>query len=40
MDRVGGWAKKEVLETREIGSEEEENESAVEALMAALGKKT
>lgn len=38
LDRQGGWNKKETVETRELDSEEEENESAVEALMTALGK--
>lgn len=38
LDRVGGWNKKTVEETREVGSEEQENEGAVNALMAALGK--
>jgi len=34
----GGWSPKETIETREVGSEEEEEESAVNALMKALGK--
>lgn len=38
LDRQGGWNKKTVEETREVGPEEEENESAVNALLAALGK--
>lgn len=38
LDRIGGWSKKEVVETREISGEEEENESAVAALLSALGK--
>lgn len=33
-----GWSPKTIEETREIGSDEEETESAVEALMKALGK--
>lgn len=33
-----GWTPKETVETREIGSEEEEEESAINALMKALGK--
>ena len=40
LDRVGGWSKKETIETREVGSEEEENEGAVNALLTALGKDT
>ncbi len=36
----GGWSPKETVETREVGSEDEEDTSAVEALMAALGKGT
>lgn len=34
----GGWTTKEVVEVRDLGSEEEENEGAVNALLAALGK--
>lgn len=34
----GGWTPKESIETREVGSEEEEDESAINALMKALGK--
>ena len=34
----GGWTPKTIEETREVGTEEEESESAVEALMKALGK--
>jgi hypothetical protein len=34
----GGWSPKETIETREVGNEEEEEESAVNALMKALGK--
>lgn len=34
------WTPKEGLETREVGTDEEENESAVDALMKALGKET
>lgn len=36
----GGWTTKDVVETRELGSEMEENEGAVKALMVALGKTT
>jgi len=36
----GGWTPKETVETREVGSEDEEEESAVNALMKALGKST
>lgn len=38
LTRVGGWNNKEIVETREIGSEEEETESAVSALMAQIKK--
>lgn len=34
----GGWSPKETIETREVGSDEEEDESAINALMKALGK--
>lgn len=34
----GGWSPKSTEETREVGTEEEEIESAVSALMKALGK--
>ena len=34
----GGWTVKETVETREIGTDAEEEESAVSALMKALGK--
>lgn len=34
----GGWTPKETVETREVGTDEEEAESAVDALMKALGK--
>ena len=34
----GGWTPKETIETREVGSDEEEDESAINALMKALGK--
>ena len=34
----GGWTPKETVETREIGSDEEEEESAINALLIALGK--
>jgi len=34
----GGWTPKETVETREVGSEEDEEESAVNALLTALGK--
>ena len=34
----GGWSVKETVETREVGNEAEEEESAVDALMRALGK--
>lgn len=34
----GGWTPKETVETREIGTEEEEAQGAVEALMKSLGK--
>lgn len=40
LERKGGWSKKETLETREVGSEDEENEGAVNALLVALGKAT
>ena len=40
LDRIGGWNKKETVETRDIGTEEEENEGAVNALLTALGKNT
>lgn len=40
LTRVGGWNNKEIVETRELGTEEEENEGAVNALLAALGKGT
>jgi len=36
----GGWTPKESVETREAGTDEEEAESAVEALMTLLGKGT
>lgn len=36
----GGWSPKSTEETREVGSEEEETESAVNALLKALGKDT
>lgn len=35
-----GWTPKESVETREVGTDEEEAESAVAALMKALGKDT
>jgi len=38
MRSVGGWSPKSTEETREVGSEEEETESAVNALLKALGK--
>lgn len=34
----GGWTPKEAVETREVGTDAEEEESAVDALMKALGK--
>ena len=34
----GGWTPKETVETREVGSDEEEEESAINALLVALGK--
>lgn len=34
----GGWTPKETIETREVGSEDEEEENAINALMKALGK--
>jgi len=34
----GGWTPKETVETREVGSEDEEEEAAIDALMKALGK--
>lgn len=34
----GGWSPKTTEETREVGSEEEETETAVAALLKALGK--
>ena len=34
----GGWTPKETLETRELGSEADEEESAINALLIALGK--
>jgi len=34
----GGWTPKETVETREVGSEDEEEEAAINALMKALGK--
>ena len=40
LDRIGGWNKKETVESREVGTEEEQNEGAVNALLAALGKGT
>lgn len=33
-----GWTPKESVETREVGSDAEEEESAINALMKALGK--
>ena len=36
----GQWTPKTIEETREIGTEEEEAESAVDALMSLLGKDT
>jgi len=33
-----GWSPKETVETREVGTDEEESESAINALMKALGK--
>jgi len=36
----GGWTPKEAVETREVGSDAEEEESAINALMKALGKST
>ena len=38
MTTMGGWSKKETVETREVGNEYEDNEGAVNALLAALGK--
>ena len=35
-----GWSPKTTEETREVGTEEEETESAVNALLKALGKHT
>jgi len=35
-----GWTPKEAVETREVGTDAEEAESAVDALMKALGKDT
>lgn len=35
-----GWSPKTTEESREVGSEEEETESAVDALLKALGKDT
>ncbi len=40
LDRIGGWNKRETVESREVGSEEEQNEGAVNALLTALGKGT
>lgn len=34
----GGWTPKEKIETQEVGSDEDEQESAVNALLKALGK--
>ena len=34
----GGWTPKETVEAREVGTDEEESEGAVKALMKALGK--
>jgi len=34
----GGWSPKETVEGREAGTDEEEEESAINALMKALGK--
>jgi len=34
----GNWSPKETLQTQEVGTDEEENRSAVEALLTALGK--
>lgn len=34
----GGWTPKETLETREVGTDEEEAESAVNVLLGILGK--
>lgn len=36
----GGWTTKDVVETRELGTEEEENEGHVNALLTALGLNT
>ena len=35
-----GWSPSSHVQEQEVGTEEEENESAVNALMAALGKET
>lgn len=40
LERKGGWNKTETVQNREVGTEAEEAESAVKALMSALGKKT
>lgn len=34
----GGWTPKEKVETQEVGSDEDEAESAIESLMKLLGK--
>lgn len=33
----GGWSPKETVETRDVGTDDEEDTSAVESLMTALG---
>jgi hypothetical protein len=33
-----GWTPKETVETREVGTDDEEEEAAIDALMKALGK--
>jgi hypothetical protein len=34
----GGWTPKETVETREVGTDDEEEEAAIDTLMKALGK--
>ena len=36
----GGWSPSSHIQNQEVGTQEEENEGAVNALMAALGKET
>lgn len=37
LERKGGWNKTETVQNREVGQEHEDNEGAVNALLAALG---